>query len=44
MPELEALNTAIENNAPEGQVKTAMDRYRNAAQAKEDTLAKTDRI
>jgi hypothetical protein len=41
MPELEALNTAIENNAPEGQVKAAMDKYRNARQAKEDTLAKT---
>lgn len=40
MPEAEALNTAIENNAPEGQIADAMQKYRAARQAKEQTLAK----
>ena len=40
MPELEALRNAIETNAPEAQVKAALQRYRDARKAREDALAK----
>jgi hypothetical protein len=38
-PEMEALQTAIDNNAPAEQVKAALDKYRAARKAKEATLA-----
>jgi hypothetical protein len=40
MPELESLRNAIENNAPDAQVKAALERYRTARKAREDALAK----
>jgi hypothetical protein len=39
-PELEALNTAIDNNAPADQIKTALAKYRASQKAKEDALEK----
>jgi Spy/CpxP family protein refolding chaperone len=40
MPELDALNTSIENNASEEQIAAAMNKYRAARKVKEDALAK----
>jgi hypothetical protein len=40
MPELEALNNAVDNKAPTEQVKAAMERYRAARKAKEAALEK----
>jgi hypothetical protein len=39
-PELEALQNAIENNAPAEQIKAALEKYRAARKAKEDVLEK----
>ena len=39
-PELEALQTAIDNNAPAAQVKAALEKYRTARKAKEAALEK----
>jgi hypothetical protein len=39
-PELEALQTAIDNNAPAAQVKAALEKYRAARKAKEAALEK----
>jgi hypothetical protein len=40
MPELEALNNAIDSNVPTEQLKAAMDKYRAARKAKEAALEK----
>ena len=40
LPELEALNSAIDNKAPAEQIKSAMDKYRVARKAKEAALEK----
>lgn len=40
MPQLEALDNAIRNKAPTDQIKTAMERYREARKAKEEALEK----
>ncbi|HLP75899.1 MAG TPA: hypothetical protein VK327_03200 [Candidatus Paceibacterota bacterium] len=39
-PELEALQNAVENNAPAEQVKSALEKYRTAQKAKEAALEK----
>jgi hypothetical protein len=39
-PELEALQNAIQNNAPSEQIKSALEKYRNARKAKEASLEK----
>jgi hypothetical protein len=43
MPELEALNNAIDNNAPTEQIKEAMQKYRTARKAKEAALEKAQK-
>jgi len=43
MPELEALNNAIDSNAPTEQIKAAMDKYRVARKAKEAALEKAQK-
>ncbi len=39
-PEMEALRTAIENNAPPEQIKAALEKFRAARKAKQEALAK----
>ncbi len=39
-PELEALRTAIENNAPPEQIKAALEKFCTARKAKQEALAK----
>jgi hypothetical protein len=39
-PEMEALQTAIDNNAPEAQVKAALEKYRAAQKVREAALEK----